>query len=142
MMIIELLIGGVMENGSGVVMEEKRFRSDCETCQQNWDLLNHNQALNPVDPGWDRKLKQEEQSSRDTGLVTIASMQPMEGNSAACLNFDLDGLLPSVDRQQVRLGQILAAKDVISSFIDHPLVDVNWFFYEFFFFFFFFFKFF
>lgn len=79
---------------NGVIGDQSRYQSDCETCQQNWDLLNRNQALAAVDD--EAKTK----DSRST-----------EANPA-CLNFDLDGLLPSVDQQQVRLGQILAAKDV------------------------------
>ena len=79
---------------NGAIGDQNRYQSDCETCQQNWDLLNRNQALAPVEA---------DVKTRDN---------PSTEANPACLNFDLDGLLPSVDQQQVRLGQILAAKDV------------------------------
>lgn len=83
------LLLAIRENGA--IGDQNRFQSDCETCQQNWDLLNRNQPTS-ID-------------------VKPRDNPPAEANPA-CLNFDLDGLLPSVDQQQVRLGQILAAKDV------------------------------
>ena len=79
---------------NGLSMEPNRYQSDCETCQKNWDLLNRNQESH-VDPLFKTK-------------ETALTRRPVD----ACLNFDLDGLLPSVDEQQVRLGQILLAKEV------------------------------
>lgn len=100
---------------------QNHYQSDCPTCQKNWDLLNRNQRHsiaehNGVNSNGETKAP----------LLTF----PRNGDSTpTCLSFDLDGLLPSVDRQQVRLGQILASKEVFENFFTtihslmHLLID-------------------
>ncbi|XP_057378845.1 myotubularin-related protein 3-like isoform X4 [Daphnia carinata] len=79
------------------------YHSDCPTCQKNWDLLNRGQMQGKT--GQSIKHNDGEQKSTPETTTRPGYSTP------TCLSFDLDGLLPSVDRQQVRLGQILAAKD-------------------------------
>ncbi|XP_032789509.1 myotubularin-related protein 3 isoform X2 [Daphnia magna] len=82
---------------------QNRYHSDCPTCQQNLDLLNRGKMQSKAD----QATKRNDGEQKSTPETTT---RPRE-LTATCLSFDLDGLLPSVDRQQVRLGQILAAKD-------------------------------
>lgn len=83
------------------------YLTDCPTCQKNWDLLNRSQVQTKPEQAPVRS-----DGEQKTMPSTTARLSEL---NAACLSFDLDGLLPSVDRQQVRLGQILAAKDVCYS---------------------------
>ena len=76
-----------------------RSKEDCPTCLQNWDLLKRKQSSAEPAVG-----PPPLPSAMGAGVPTPAY--------ASCLNFDLDGLMPCVDRQQIRLRQILAAKDV------------------------------
>ncbi|XP_046642401.1 myotubularin-related protein 3-like isoform X3 [Daphnia pulicaria] len=80
------------------------YLNNCPTCKRNWDLLNRNQTHSKADPA--------PMTFNDGEEKAIATTMTRLGDSTAtCLGYDLDGLLPSIDRQQVRLGQILAAKD-------------------------------
>jgi hypothetical protein len=86
------------------------YLNNCPTCKRNWDLLNRNQTHSKADPA--------PMTFNDGEEKAIATTMTRLGDSTAtCLGYDLDGLLPSIDRQQVRLGQILAAKDVSILFI-------------------------
>lgn len=80
------------------------YQSDCPTCQKNWDLLNRNHKHTKAEGA---------PVNRDAeGKSTLVTPTRLSDSTLTCLSFDLDGLLPSVDRQQVRLGQILASKEV------------------------------
>lgn len=81
-----------------------QYQSDCPTCQKNWDLLNRNQRHS--------KAGHTLVNSDEESKATLISTTRPGYSTPTCLSFDLDGLLPSVDRQQVRLGQILATKEV------------------------------
>ena len=80
------------------------YQSDCPTCQRNWDLLNRNQRHTKAEHG--------PVNSDGEAKASLISPTRLGDSTPVCLSFDLDGLLPSVDRQQVRLGQILATKEV------------------------------
>lgn len=82
---------------------QNSYQGDCPTCQKNWDLLNRNQETRI-------SLLVNGGSSKEATVSTVLT-RPTD-SSPVCLSFDMDGLLPSVDRQQLRLGQILATKEV------------------------------
>ena len=83
------------------------YQNDCPTCQKNWDLLNRNQRHSKTE----RFPVNKHIERRDILTTPNRPGDP----TPTCLSFDLDGLLPSVDRQQVRLRQILASKEVFLS---------------------------
>ena len=91
------------DEGSLTMNGQNYYQGDCPTCQKNWDLLNRNQET--------RILSLMNGSCKPV-TTTPANVTRPSDSSPACLSFDTDGLLPSVDRQQLRLGQILAAKEV------------------------------
>ena len=82
-----------------------QYQGNCLNCKKNWDLLNRNQ-------GADLSCSS---SSREESSSVLNNSRTAD-SSPACLSFDLDGLLPSVDKLQVRLDQILAAKEVKTNF--------------------------
>ena len=93
------------EDGEESVDVRNLYLDNCPTCKRNWDLLNRNQTHSKIDQALMTN------DGKEKLIVTTITRRPDE-SSATCLGYDLDGLLPSIDRQQVRLGQILAAKDV------------------------------
>ena len=78
------------------------YQGDCPTCKKNWDLLNHNQGS---------RLNPSCSSGEESSFETSTNQNRIADSNVA---FDLDGLLPSVDRLQVRLDRILSAKEVCS----------------------------
>lgn len=95
------------DEGSLMMNGQNYYQGDCPTCQKNWDLLNRNR---------ESRILSLMNSSCKPVSATLANVTRPSDSSPACLSFDMDGLLPSVDRQQLRLGQILAAKEVYRSF--------------------------
>lgn len=85
--------GTALDLGS---LGDGHFNADCPTCRSNWNLLNGLSSSAVV---------------ADT-LLKVPVGPNTNSSSAACLNFDLDGLLPCFDRQQVRLKHILALKEM------------------------------
>jgi len=96
------------DEGNLTMNGQNYYQGDCPTCQKNWDLLNRNQET--------RILSLMNGSCKPVTTNPANVTRPSD-SSPACLSFDTDGLLPSVDRQQLRLGQILAAKEVTFFFI-------------------------
>ena len=109
----------ICEEGENVDEVDNRFNGDCQTCQKNWDLLNRNQGSlhrvppDPMTNGHSLSVAAPASVARQ-GLLSVNSSGGGGGSSSnsPCLNFDLDGLLPCIDRQQMRLRSILAYKEV------------------------------
>ncbi len=81
---------------------QSTYQGDCPTCKKNWDLLNLNQGS---------RLNPSCSSGEESSFETSTNQNRIADSNVA---FDLDGLLPSVDRLQVRLDRILSAKEVCS----------------------------
>lgn len=78
---------------------QSTYQGDCPTCKKNWDLLNLNQGS---------RLNPSCSSGEESSFETSTNQNRIADSNVA---FDLDGLLPSVDRLQVRLDRILSAKE-------------------------------
>ena len=119
----------ICEEGENVDEVDNRFNGDCQTCQKNWDLLNRNQGSlhrvpsDPMTNGHSLSVAAPASVARQ-GLLSVNSSGGGGGSSSnsPCLNFDLDGLLPCIDRQQMRLRSILAYKEVRFRFTKFSLL--------------------
>lgn len=102
---------GSEDDGEHIEMDSYNlYQSNCSTCQKNWDLLNRNERHNKTELAHPN----EDIGTKPKGRTTPWLSDPIP----KCLSFDLDGLLPSTDRQQVRLRQILASKEVSQSWLN------------------------